>query len=139
MDPIRAMAKTFLGAWCSRDFDRLEACLDPDVRFRALVGSGPFESTGAHAVVDTLGKLFASLPFEVRRADVEKGGDGLRFSFLFLVRPDRDESGDVHVVEQLVFAAVGGDRIVSLELFGSVYSIPSIDVPPTRRPALLAS
>jgi hypothetical protein len=139
MEPIRTMAKTFLGAWCARDFDRLEACLDPDVRFHALVGAGPFESTGARALVDTLGKLFAALPFEVRRADVEKAGDGLRFSFLFLVRPDRDESGDVHVVEQLVFAGLRGDRIVSFELFGSVYSIPSIDVPQTRRPALLAS
>lgn len=136
MGPVRATARTFLGAWCARDFDRLEACLDPDVRVRALVGAGPFESTGAHVLVATLRKLFAALPFEVRRADVEKAGDGLRFSFLFLVRPDGDEAVTAHVVEQLVSADLAGDRIASLELVASCYSISPAPVP-QRQPAVL--
>jgi hypothetical protein len=136
VEPVRAIAKTFLSAWCARDFDRLEACLDPDVRFRALVGARPFGSTGAHALVDTLRKLFAALPFEVRRADVETTGDGLRFSFLFLVPPDGDEAVEAHVVEQLLFADLAGDRIASLELVASCYSIPAVTAR-QKQPAVL--
>lgn len=136
MEPVRATAKTFLDAWCARDFDRLEICLDPDVRFRALVGARPFESAGRSALVGTLRKLFAALPLEVRRADVEKAGDGLRFSFLHLVRPDRDAAVETHVVEQLVFADLAGDRIASLELVASCYSIPSVTVR-QKQPAVL--
>jgi hypothetical protein len=136
MEPVRAIAKPFLDAWCARDFDRLEACLDPGVRFRALVGARPHESIGAHALVDTLRKLFAALPFEVRRADVERAGDGLRFSFLFLVRLPADDAIEEHVLEQLVFADLAGDRIASLELVASCYSIPSVTIP-QRQPSVL--
>jgi hypothetical protein len=97
MDAKQAIARTFLEAWCTREFDRLDGWVDNDV-------------------IDTLRGALPAVPLEVLRADVLTVGGGLRFEFRFRV-PSRDAAG--HVVDERVLVHTDGDRVTTLDLFGT--------------------
>lgn len=107
-----------LDALSRRDFGALEACLDPDIRFRALIPPGPFELTGAAAVAARFGVWFGGDDeFEV--VDAGLGQLGSRMYARWRVRmwpaghPERARTAEQHVFTS------GGDRIVELDLLCS--------------------
>jgi hypothetical protein len=105
-------AGLFLDALTRRDFPSLAACLDPRIRFRALVPRGPFELTDARATAAWFREVFGDKEiFEVQDAAI--GQIGGRAYLRWRVR-----TGDTEVVEQHVFAT-GADRIASLDLMCS--------------------
>lgn len=50
---------SFVEQLAARDFDALAACLDPDVRLRAIIPPGPEEHHGRAAAVGRFGDWFA--------------------------------------------------------------------------------
>src|SRR5947208_214290 len=73
-----AVAGRFLDALTRRDFSELEACLHPEIRFRALVPRGPFELNTALETVARFRTWFGEAPvFEVLEASVGQVGDRL--------------------------------------------------------------
>jgi hypothetical protein len=98
METDRAMAKTFLEAWCTREFDRLAGWLD-------------------ETVIETLRAGLRTVPLEVLRADVLTVAGGLQFAFRFRVPSPGDAAG--HVVDERVLAHTRGDGTTTLDLFGT--------------------
>ena len=98
METNRAMVKTFLEAWCTREFDRLAGWLDD-------------------TVLSTLHDSLRVVPLEVLRADVLTVDDGLQFEFRFRVSSPEHTAG--HVVEERVLVHTDGDRVTALDLFGT--------------------
>ncbi len=98
METNRAMVKTFLEAWCTREFDRLAGWLDD-------------------TVISTLRDSLRAVPFEVLRADVLTAAGGLEFTFRFRVPSPGGAAG--HVVDERVHVRTRGGHITALELFGT--------------------
>ena len=105
MDGKRAIARAFLDAWCTREFDRLSEWVDEGV-IEALRGALP------------------AVPVEVRRADVTTIDDGLRFRFRLRV-PSRAAEG--HLVEEDVLVYTHDGGVTALDLFGSLLSSVTVD------------
>jgi len=98
METNRAMAKAFLEAWCTREFDRLAVWLDD-------------------AVISTLRDGLRAVPLEVLRADVLTVDGGLEFTFRFRVPSPKNRAG--HVVDERVLVHNRGDRVTGLDLLGT--------------------
>lgn len=98
MDTSRAMAKAFLDAWCTRDFDRLAGWLDD-------------------TVIATLRDVLRTVPLEVWRADVLTVEDGLEFTFGFRLPSPTNPVG--HIVVERALLHTRGDRVTALDLFGT--------------------
>jgi hypothetical protein len=98
METNRAMAKAFLEAWCTREFDRLDGWLDD-------------------TVISTLRDSLRAVPLEVLRADVLTVDGGLEFAFRFRVPSPHDAAG--HVVDERVLVRTSDARIAALDLFGT--------------------
>jgi hypothetical protein len=111
-------AGLLLDALTRRDFDAMEALLDDDVRFRALVPRGPFELDSAEATAAKFRSWFGGEDdFEVLDAAI--GEVGPRLYLRWRVRmspPGRPEES--RVAEQHVFTT-GAARIASLDLLCS--------------------
>lgn len=108
-----AVAARFLEALGRRDFARLKGCLDPAVRFRALVPPGVREAADAAGAVGHLSEWFGGADhFEVVASAVEPLADriGVRYRLRL-----RDEDG-WRVVEQQAYCDVVADRIARLDL-----------------------
>ena len=97
MEANRTLVKTFLEAWCTREFDRLSGRLDG-------------------TVIESLHDVLRVVPLEVLRADVLTVDDGLQFDFRFRV-PSDTVGG--HVVDERVLVHTRGDGVSALDLFGT--------------------
>jgi TusA-related sulfurtransferase len=105
--------RAFLEALTSRDFEGVEASLDPDIRFRGLLPSGLHELSGAAAVADQLRSWFEEADaFEVEEIVAEDIADRLRISYRFRLH---DEDGWA-VIEQQAFCDVDDGRIERIDL-----------------------
>jgi hypothetical protein len=110
-----AVAK-FLEALGRRDFGRLEACLAPDVWFRALLPKGQRESNTAHEVAATFRSWFGDeTASELIRAD-QYAVAGRVFLSYRLRLLSATVPGQWHVAEQAGFCRVREDRIARLDV-----------------------
>lgn len=118
VDPGWAVAGAFLDAFARRDFAAMEACLESDVCFRALVPPGPFTADGAKAAAGNFRRWFGGDDsFEV--VDASIGQLGHRMYLRWRVRMvSVADPGAARLVEQHAFATVA-ERIRSLDLLCS--------------------
>jgi hypothetical protein len=118
IDPKWELAGQFLGALAARDFPGLESCLDPNVRFRALVPRGALEENGAAHAVALFRRWFgADEAFEVLDAAI--GQAGPRIYLRWQVRTGvADDPSSFRLVEQHAFATAR-ERIEVLDLLCS--------------------
>ena len=113
MEGQQIAGRAFLEALTSRDFEGVEASLDPDIRFRGLLPSGLHELSGAAAVADQLRSWFEEADaFEVEEIVAEDIADRLRISYRFRLL---DEDGWA-VIEQQAFCDVDDGRIERIDL-----------------------
>lgn len=111
------VAGRFLDALVRRDFDALTECLDPHLRFRAMLPPGPLEIDSADAAVGRFRLWFGGKePFEVIDASV--GQVGARAYLRWRVRTHRADDPTICIVEQHAFADISG-RITALDLLCS--------------------
>ena len=112
------VAGEFLQALGIRDFDALQACLRPDVRFRAMVPRGPFELTSAAETAARFRLWFGDYDvFDVLDAAI--GSVGPRLYLRWRLRTGyRDSQQDCRVVEHHVFM-IANERIDALDLLCS--------------------
>jgi hypothetical protein len=105
--------RAFLAALTSRDFVRVQASLDPEIRFRGLLPGGLRELSGAAAVTDQLRSWFGEPDvFEVEGSGAEDMVDRLRISYRFRLH---DEQGWT-VIEQVAFCDADDGRIEQIDL-----------------------
>jgi hypothetical protein len=105
-------------ALARRDFAGLASCLDPQVRFRALVPAGPFELTGVEDTIGTLRRWYdGEDDFELLESTVAQVGGRSHLHWRIRLW-DADGSGAGRLVEQHAFAT-GQDRITDLDLLCS--------------------
>lgn len=105
--------RAFLEALTSRDFDGVEASLDPNVRFRGLLPGGLRELSGAAAVTDQLRSWFEQPDaFEVEGSGAEDVADRLRIGYRFRLH---DERGWM-IIEQQAFCDSDDGRIERIDL-----------------------
>ncbi|MEO6471581.1 MAG: nuclear transport factor 2 family protein, partial [Aeromicrobium sp.] len=108
-----------------RDFQSMAACLDRDVRFRALVPRGPFELTGSEEAADRFEMWFGGDDeFEVVDASIGQVGACLYFRWRIRMTSASDPSSS-RIAEQHVFARVG-ERIESLDLLCSGFQAEGV-------------
>jgi uncharacterized protein DUF4440 len=119
-----AIGRQFVDALADRDWTRLEGCLAPDIRFRAVVPNEdrPFrDKPDAESAVEQLRKWFGDAdPLVLVDSEVRMIADRLLIRYRFT---GHDEDGDF-VVEQDAFAEVNGDKLVSLRLVCSGFLAP---------------
>ncbi|MEP6626256.1 MAG: nuclear transport factor 2 family protein [Acidimicrobiia bacterium] len=116
--PGWSAAGLFLEALALRDFAAMGACLHPDLRFRALVPRGPFDTTGAEQALTRFRSWFDG-PDDFEVVDASIGQVGTRIYLRWRVRMrSASDPGAVRLVEQHAFASAG-DRIESLDLLCS--------------------
>ena len=126
------IAGLFLDALAHRDFPAMACCLHPDIRFRALVPSGPFETAGVADVMSRFRRWFdGDDDFEVVDASIGQVGTRLYLRWRVRMRSASDpDSG--RLVEQHAFATAG-ERIESLDLlcsgFHSEFAAPRHQIP----------
>lgn len=113
MEGQQIAGRAFLEALTARDFESVEASLDPDIRFRGLLPGGLRELSGAAAVTDQLRSWFEEADaFEVEEIVAEDIADRLRISYRFRLH---DEDGWA-VIEQQAFCDVDDGRIERIDL-----------------------
>ncbi len=112
-DPWRA-AHDFVNALAAGDFARLETCLSPRVRFRALVPSGLREREGAKETAALFRSWFEGVGrFEILAAELEPIAHRAHVRYrLREFYPD----GDTEVIEQDAFCELEEDRISAMDL-----------------------
>src|SRR5690349_5732777 len=116
--PGWAAAAQFLDALSRRDFTSLSACLDPDVRLRALVPSGPLTVDGATAVAEEIERWFGGTDdFAVADASIGQLRSAIYLRWRIRMQSAHD-SRNARVVEQHAFAKA--DKLIhSLDLLCS--------------------
>ena len=124
MDVAEATGREFVDALAQRDWARLEACLAPDIRFRAVIPNEarPFrDKTDAPGAVDQLRKWFGDAdPLVLVESDVRLIADRLLIRYRFT---GHEDDGDF-VVEQNGFAETKKGKLVSLRLVCSGFLAP---------------
>lgn len=112
------IAGLLLDALTRRDFDAMQELLDDDVRFRALVPSGPFQLDTAEASAAKFRSWFGGEDeFEVLDASIGEVGARLYARWRVRICPP-GRPGESRVAEQHVFTT-GTTRIASLDLLCS--------------------
>jgi hypothetical protein len=111
---LREVGEAFLRALANRDFEALQACLQQDVSFRALVPSGIRQATDASGTVNRLRLWFGEADsFEMLRTEIGQVAD--RLSITYRIR--LHDSDGWQVIEQRLYCDVGDDgRISTLDL-----------------------
>ena len=116
MHPAHPAAERFVRAVAARDFATLGACLDPQVRFRALVPSGSREADTAEGAIALLRRWFGDADrLEVLASTVDRVADRLHLAWRFYLR----EGGDWFVIEQQAYCDLDRGRITSMHLLCS--------------------
>lgn len=117
----KTTGEAFLQALLSRDFNKMETYLDPKVRFRTLLPSGYYDSSGPAGVIADLSDWFGSASnFEVLDSQVEKVNDRLRLAYKFRLRPhpEHPRSG-WQIIEQQIFCNGGTEKLTGIDLLCS--------------------
>ncbi len=131
MDPWQP-AESFVDALVARDFSRVEACLDSQVRFRALIPPGLREREGASATARLIRSWYEGID---RLVVLDRGVKPIahRAHIRYRLRafyPD----GDSQVIEQDAFCEVEGGRITAMDLVCSGFlPEPRMDASKARR------
>jgi hypothetical protein len=114
---LREIGEAFLYALANRDFEALQACLQRDVSFRALVPPGIRQATDASGTVNRLRLWFGEADsFEMLRTEIGQVAD--RLSITYRIR--LHDSDGWQVIEQRLYCNVGDDgRISTLDLLCS--------------------
>ena len=114
VDKLRSVGEAFLQALADRHFEALQACMQPEIAFRALVPPGVRQATDASGAVNRLRLWFGDADsFEMIRA--ETGQVASRLSIAYRIR--LHDSDGWQVIEQHLFCDVGEDgRIRTLDL-----------------------
>ena len=112
------IAGLLLDALTRRNFEAMQAVLDDDVRFRALVPSGPFQLDTAEAAAARFRSWFGGEDeFDVLDASVGEVGSRLYARWRVRMCPP-GRPGESRVAEQHVFTT-GTTRIASIDLLCS--------------------
>lgn len=107
---------SFVERLAVRDFEGLAACLDPDVRLRAIIPPGPEEHHNRAAAVGRFGDWFAdAVSFELVEHRIERFVD----RWLVTYRIALDEGDGPRRVEQHLFCDVGAGLIELIDLLCS--------------------
>jgi SnoaL-like domain len=118
------VAGLFRESFAHRDFPGLAACLHPDLRFRALVPPGPFETLGVEEAMSRFRRWFdGEDDFEVLDASIGQVGARIYLRWRVRMRAAADPES-VRLVEQHAFASAG-ERIESLDLLCSGFQLES--------------
>lgn len=116
----RTAATDLLDALARRDFTQLAGCFSDDVRFRALLPSGPCELTGPAEVAERFRSWFGQDDeLLLLDSDVAKVGSKVRLRWRVQVASTGHRP---RFVEQTVLAAVG-ERIEALDLLCSGWQL----------------
>jgi hypothetical protein len=108
-----AVVSAFLDALLRRDFDAVNRCLAPHVRFRALVPSGIREAMSAEATTDWLRTWFGTTEaFEVLASGIEPFAGRSRIWYRFALQRD----GSATVIDQEGFCDATRSGITDLAL-----------------------
>ncbi|MEO8286279.1 MAG: nuclear transport factor 2 family protein [Chloroflexota bacterium] len=111
-----ALGQRFLAALARRDFEGLEACFQPDARFRALVPSGVREGIGPEHTVAWFYLWFGTAEqFEMQKMDTERMHDRLHICY----RIRLIKEGLLQSIEQQAYCEVTGGRISVMNLLCS--------------------
>lgn len=106
-------ARRFLDALAARDFAALEACLAPDVRFRALVPNRLREHDTAPQAVARLRQWFGDADaFHMVKADLEEVGGRTHVAYRFRLH----DAGGWSLIEQHAYLEIENDRIRTIDL-----------------------
>lgn len=125
-----APARTFAQALADQDFVRLEACLDPEVHFRALLPSGLREREGAKRTADLFRGWFKGI---ARVTMLDSGVDPITHrAHLWYRLEEVYLDGETEVIEQNAFCEVKAGRISSMDLVCSGH-LPVGPRPPSSR------
>ena len=112
-----ATAEEFIVALSDRDPERLEACMHPEIRMRALVPSGPLELKGPPAVVAKLNTWFAEPEsIQVLEKEVYRVADRLHIHYRFREHYSGDET---EIIEQDAYCDFHDGAIVAIDLLCS--------------------
>jgi hypothetical protein len=114
---LREIGEVFLEALNSRDFEALQACLQQDVSFRALVPPGIRQASDASGTVNRLRLWFGEADsFQLLRSEIGQVAD--RLSITYRIR--LHDSDGWQVIEHRLYCDVGDDgRISTLDLLCS--------------------
>lgn len=120
----------FLEALATRDYERMAATLDADIRFRALLPSGLMQGQGPSQVVEAFRSWFGDAEdFELVDATVGEIGGRLHLSWRIHLRPAPFGMGEGwHVIEHHGYADAT-DSIETLDLLCSGFHCESAPVP----------
>ena len=111
-----AVGENFLGALTTRDFDRLEACFQPNISFRALVPSGIREGGTAKETGAWLRRWFDDADeFQVLHSSVEPMADRVHITYQFRLR----KGVEWQRIEQQVYCVVDEGLIAVMNLLCS--------------------
>lgn len=110
------VGQRFLGALLQRDFDTLEALLDPDVWLRALLPRHLDERHGAAGVAGAFRSWYGAAEELVVVSHVhDMVADKERIGYRFRLRPDWAPE-QWHVIEQTAFLSVREGRVRKIDL-----------------------
>ncbi len=128
--PEETIGESFIAALAARSRERLESCLSPDVRLRALVPPGFQESDGFEAVLARLESWFGYADtIEVLEKDIHHVSHRLHIRYRF---GEHYSDGDSEVIEQDAYCRVRGGRIEAIDVLCSghvpVGAEPATDV-----------
>jgi len=110
------IAERFLHALRVRDFQQIEACFHPEVRFRALVPPGVRDATGASEATSYLRRWFGdSDVHELLTSAADQVADRLHITYRFRTH---DADGWFEV-EQQAYSTIADGRIQEMDLLCS--------------------
>ena len=119
-----ATAEEFVVALSDRDALRLESCLHPDVRMRALVPSGFQELEGPSAVVAKLNSWFSEAEsIQVLEKNVRRVADRLHVCYRLR---EHYSDGETEIIEQDAYFDLRDGSIVAINLLCSGHR-PELD------------
>ena len=111
---VPAVGGEFIAALANRDPQRLEACLHPDARLRALVPSGPQEHQGSATVAGRFIDWFREADgLQILDQGVDTIADRLHIRYRFR---ETYADGDTEVIEQDAFCELQDQKIVAMNL-----------------------
>jgi hypothetical protein len=109
--------EAFVAALADRDFDKLEVCFHPQVRFRALVPPGLRERNGSADAAAQLEDWFSGADrMELLQKEVYLVSRRVQISYRFR---EHYSDGETEVIEQQAFCDVSDGLIESMDLLCS--------------------
>lgn len=128
IDQEAAVGTEFVSALTARDFERLQACFHPGVKFRALVPSGVREGSSAAEATGWLRKWFGNVDeLDLLGSSADRIADRLHISYRFRVR----EKQDWQLIEQQAYCIVRDGLISAMNLLCSDFR-PDPEAPPRQ-------